>query len=88
MRTYFVVSRAMTDHLPSQDRHGALPGGLVRCLTDSSAFVACRVGANASPAQAIPHGGNGQVGRLRKQSVEQPVEADEAQWREWVRFAA
>ena len=88
MRTCFVASRAMADHLPSPAPNGALPGGFVRCRTGSSAFVVCQVGSNALSAQPIPHGGNGQVGRLRKQSVEQPVEADEAQWLEWVRFAA
>ena len=88
MRTCFVASRAMADHLPSPPPDGALPGGCVRCITGSTALVACQVGSNETPAQPTPHGGNGQVGRLRKQSVEQPVEADEAQWLEWVRFAA
>ena len=41
-----------------------------------------------TPVQPTPDEGNGQGERLRKQSVEQPVEADEAQWPKWVRFAA
>ena len=47
MRTCFVVSRAMTDHLPSPAPNGAWPGGLVRCPAGSSAFVACQVKSTA-----------------------------------------